>query len=423
MVTITLEVQFVGSLVTEYLGIWLFSGDEKIPVKRVFREWRQRLFQLFYYLVFTRVIRFRSFYPETILLERHPFFGRAGRLSTRRRVKNINSADVGTEAFSAFIGTEFYILAGVVFGCVISYFFISTIMGDRVLSWFISTIFVFPTFLMACRLFNVVYNFCNYINYRISCEGWDVDLTFKTELVRLGVSLADATDGARTVALADVSERLVLLRLILTLTRPTRLLRLTSSTRRRIRRRLMKTDVASTRPRRHLTSVSLAVTLLLLLVLVFCAIPCSAADSSVSKVESDPVEKNFDRATKSGGYPWYSSKSKSVVFLPDRPRDTKVEISPRSKKEEDSADQRVWWKVLTLWAGRGVTITVCLLCGMGSRISRGAGNGLKRKNCRRQRRIETLAEEARVRYDDLDRAAEEALARGDLRSALVFYFS
>ncbi|MGI6401586.1 MAG: hypothetical protein ACOX0A_05670 [Thermoguttaceae bacterium] len=193
--TITLEVQFVGSLVTEYLGIWLFSGDEKIPVKRVFREWRQRLFQLFYYLVFTRVIRFRSFYPETILLERHPFFGRAGRLSTRRRVKNINSADVGTEAFSAFIGTEFYILAGVVFGCVISYFFISTIMGDRVLSWFISTIFVFPTFLMACRLFNVVYNFCNYINYRISCEGWDVDLTFKTELVRLGVSLADATDG------------------------------------------------------------------------------------------------------------------------------------------------------------------------------------------------------------------------------------
>ncbi|MGI6401585.1 MAG: hypothetical protein ACOX0A_05665 [Thermoguttaceae bacterium] len=190
----------------------------------------------------------------------------------------------------------------------------------------------------------------------------------------------------------------------------------------------MKTDVASTRPRRHLTSVSLAVTLLLLLVLVFCAIPCSAADSSVSKVESDPVEKNFDRATKSGGYPWYSSKSKSVVFLPDRPRDTKVEISPAlQEKEEDSADQRVWWKVLTLWASvAALTIIVCLLLWYGIRefLKRGARQRFKAEELRRrQRRIETLAEEARVRYDDLDRAAEEALARGDLRSALVFYFS
>lgn len=181
---ITYETAFVGSLVTEYLGLWLFAGDSDIRVKSVFKAWWERKFQLFYYLVFTRPIRSGAFYPETILLERHPFFRKSGRISTWRRVRNIKSGGVGAEAFFAFWLAEFYVFSGFLTGWATLFYLTTMVVDDKFLAFFLSSTLFFPPFLMACRLFNVVYNFCYYVNYRISCEGWDVDLTFKTELAR-----------------------------------------------------------------------------------------------------------------------------------------------------------------------------------------------------------------------------------------------
>ncbi|MBR0225987.1 MAG: hypothetical protein IJL92_08030 [Thermoguttaceae bacterium] len=189
--TLALETSFMGSLVTEYLGIWLFAGNEKIRFQRVLRSWWERIGQLFYYLLLTRIIRTRAFYPETILLERHPFLKKKGRLSTSRRVKNINAGGVGTEAFFSFLLTECYVVAGLVFGWTLFYSFIKTIVDEPALSLFFTAVVIYPPFATACRLFNVVYNFCYYVNYRISCEGWDVDLAFKTELAKWGVEGSD----------------------------------------------------------------------------------------------------------------------------------------------------------------------------------------------------------------------------------------
>lgn len=200
---ITLESEFVGSLVTEYLGLWLFVGDSEVRSKSVFKSWWECKFQLFYFLILTRVFRSGSFYPETILLERHPFLGKAGRISTRRRVKNIKSGGVGAETFFAFWGAEFYISSGVLIGWLLLFYFTSSIIDDSFLAFFLSATFFFPPFLMACRLFNVVYNFCYYVNYRISCEGWDVDLTFKTELAKYRDSIDSdfgaTSSGSRTL--------------------------------------------------------------------------------------------------------------------------------------------------------------------------------------------------------------------------------
>ena len=190
--TITLETEFIGSLATEYLGLWLFSGDVEIRTKSVFKSWWERKFQLYYFLVFTRLIRRGGFYAETILLERHPFRKKDGRISTKRRVRNIKSGGVGAEATFSFWLTEFYIFTGIVSGWALLYYLASTVIDDKFLAFFLSATFFFPPFLMACRLFNVVYNFCYYVNYRISCEGWDVDLVFKTELAKY----RDSYDGS-----------------------------------------------------------------------------------------------------------------------------------------------------------------------------------------------------------------------------------
>lgn len=185
-ITITLQTSFIGSLVTQYLGLWLFAGGEKVGFKRVLKSWGERWGQTFYYLLLTRPIRLSAFYTEVILLERLPFYGSHARLSTRRRVKNINSGGVGSEALSCFIGTEFYVVSGMVAALMTLAYLTNVVVDDVTITTFTTIVFHMPILAVACRFFNVVYNFCRYINYRIVSEGWDVELRFKTELARLG---------------------------------------------------------------------------------------------------------------------------------------------------------------------------------------------------------------------------------------------
>lgn len=197
---ITLETGFVGSLATEYLGIRLFADDKEIRKKRVFKSWTERAFQIFYYLVLTRVIRFGAFYPEVILLERHPFLGGRERLSTSRRVRKINSGGVSVEQFFFFLATEFYVFVGVLFGFGMFLALASTFLGSARLAFLFSFFFIYPPLVMASKLYDVVLHFYSYVNYRIKFEGWDIELTFRAELAKLNASDDDPLASGNGVA-------------------------------------------------------------------------------------------------------------------------------------------------------------------------------------------------------------------------------
>ena len=84
--------EFCGVLVTKYLGLWLFSGEETVSLRTTLHSMRGRWGQSIYFLLLTRLIRLRSFYAEIILLENTPFWKTENGVSTKRRVKHVNSS-------------------------------------------------------------------------------------------------------------------------------------------------------------------------------------------------------------------------------------------------------------------------------------------------------------------------------------------
>lgn len=213
--TISLETHFVGSLVTQYLGMWLFSGNEPIPPKRVLKSWGRRWFQILYFCVATRILRRPSFYPEVILLEQTPFFRTAERFSTRKRVRYVRSSGLGVGSLFSVLTNETFIVCGVLSAYVFVYMAVNTVFPTEALSSYLSTFVCAPLLIFACKLFNVVFNFCSYINYRVSAEGWDVDLAFKTELIRFGADDDEQSFSgagrrrARSRTLAPISSALL----------------------------------------------------------------------------------------------------------------------------------------------------------------------------------------------------------------------
>ena len=196
--TILYESSFVGSLTTAYLGVWLFAPDERaIKYRSVVRTWRSSWFQLVYYLILTRIIRTRVFYPETILLEKTPFRSRSDRISTKERVRNINLSFQGVFS-TGFFSMESYMFAGVLSGGLLFSGLVKGLFPDSVVYLFIINAAIVPALVFGSRLYVAVYRFFSYINYRIESEGWDLDLAFRTELSkRSRVDEEDQTIPAR----------------------------------------------------------------------------------------------------------------------------------------------------------------------------------------------------------------------------------
>lgn len=184
--TIMLESSFVGSLVVQYLGAWLFAADpNSIDRKTVISSWFKNWKQIVYYLILTRPIRFSAFYPETILLEQTPFWRKDGRVTTRRRVAGINKRS----AFrSGRLSTRFYTVNGVMGGAFLLMQLVLSLFPDKAPGLLVFDLIVFPIFAWGCELYHVVFNFCSYINYRIVSEGWDLELAFASELNRRGTT-------------------------------------------------------------------------------------------------------------------------------------------------------------------------------------------------------------------------------------------
>lgn len=176
---------FCGILVTKYLGLWLFSGEEKITLRTTLRSMRGQWGQTVYFLLLTRLIRLRSCYAEIILLENTPFWKGENGVSTKRRVKQVNSFGSFFKLGFGSLVTESFVIMGVAVGCGVFFLLALSIFQNAVVAFTLTTILWFPILVAASQLYMTVYRFCSYINYRVKNETWDVELLFKSELAKL----------------------------------------------------------------------------------------------------------------------------------------------------------------------------------------------------------------------------------------------
>ncbi len=197
---IALETAFVGSLATRYLGVWLFESERKIERREIVASWAERLPQLFYFLVLTRVFRRGTFYAETILLERTPFRKTSGRYSTAERVRSFRRGVLEPNLWPATAAFSGYFLLDKIGPTLIA-------TGDVWAAAFHWAIF--PAFLFGLRFYVVVLDFLRYINYRVATEGWDLELAFKVERAKLAFDAErrrDVGKGALALTLGEENE-------------------------------------------------------------------------------------------------------------------------------------------------------------------------------------------------------------------------
>ncbi|MGN0930444.1 MAG: hypothetical protein ACI4NP_01860 [Thermoguttaceae bacterium] len=178
--------EFCGALVTKYLGMWLFSGEERVTLKTTLHSTRGRWGQSIYFLLLTRPIRLRSFYAEILLLENTPFLRTENGVSTKRRVKRVNSSGSFFALGLGSLVTESFVNMGVSVGCGVFFLLALAVFQNVILAFFLTAVLWLPILTAASRLFMTVYHFCSYVNYRVKNESWDVELLFKSELAKLG---------------------------------------------------------------------------------------------------------------------------------------------------------------------------------------------------------------------------------------------
>lgn len=178
--------EFCGVLVTKYLGLWLFSGEETVSLRTTLHSMRGRWGQSIYFLLLTRLIRLRSFYAEIILLENTPFWKTENGVSTKRRVKHVNSSGSFFALGLRSLVTESFVNMGVFIGGWAFFLLAYAVLQNVDVAFSLTAVLWIPILTAASRIYMTVYHFCSYVNYRVKNESWDVELLFKSELAKLG---------------------------------------------------------------------------------------------------------------------------------------------------------------------------------------------------------------------------------------------
>ena len=141
-------------------------------------------------------------------------------------------------------------------------------------------------------------------------------------------------------------------------------------------------------------------------------------------VERSAEEAAWKKAATKEKTPW-RSESGGAAFLPPRPEQAPVSLAPKSEPRSLEGLRTV--AEVLFWTLVGAAVLAFVAATIWA-LRQGALGGVgkdKAKKARqdRERRLEAIAPEARERVDDLGTAAENALAAGDLRLALVYFFS
>ena len=144
--------------------------------------------------------------------------------------------------------------------------------------------------------------------------------------------------------------------------------------------------------------------------------------------EAQDVNESYEKGLREIKQPWLSRDGMSVEYVPLRPIDPEEEKAREPETPAalpainlESFFENFYWVCVVLFA-----ILALAVLAYASRLvyirARDARD-LEEEPETRARRLETLAPEARDRYDDLLAAATDAYARGDYRAAIIFYFS
>ncbi|MGN0930443.1 MAG: hypothetical protein ACI4NP_01855 [Thermoguttaceae bacterium] len=135
---------------------------------------------------------------------------------------------------------------------------------------------------------------------------------------------------------------------------------------------------------------------------------------------------NLDKALENQRTPWFSSVDKQYVYLPiSRQVEERDDPEPLGSREDlkNPFFEKLFTGVLPACFFT-VVLGVLLWIFIRKTREKSLSKRLRLEElARRQRRLETLADEAKSRYDDLKGAALEAYNSGDFRSAIIFYFS
>lgn len=186
------EIPLATAPATLYLGQALF--DQRPSPRRIFDDLVRLLPQLLWYQVVLRIVVLLpptwpwwftgdAYTSEVILLERTPFRGRTGRISTRRRLRMlhggrkgdlfrqwITSIALGAMLVASWWGSM-WAAAGLLFG----QWDVTPVMlthGFHLVIWLVVGLFA-------------VVRFLAYLDLRIRREGWEVELLLRAEGVRL----------------------------------------------------------------------------------------------------------------------------------------------------------------------------------------------------------------------------------------------
>ncbi len=156
-----------------------------------------------------------------------------------------------------------------------------------------------------------------------------------------------------------------------------------------------------------------------------CALAAVPADARDSKNADDPREEaqKLEKVAERNTAPWYSSKEKRLRYLPLK----KVKERPERKTpmfefpEVGQIFQDLYYVIGTI----ACVALACLILWIVRHVWKKAALARKPQEdpAARARRLNALTEESAQRYDDLLNAATDALTRGDLRAATIFYFS
>lgn len=187
------EIPLATAPITLFLGQALFT--ERPRAADVFSGFRQTLPQLLWYQVVLRGLLvpwvltwfflFASypFLTEVIVLERNPLVGRAGRITTGRRSRNLHSGVVA-DLFARWLGT--LVLGGVLFAAFFMAIFLvgGLLVSDWTLEIAPLAVYFHAALWLVVGYFAVVRFLC-YLDLRIRREGWEVELLLRAEGIRL----------------------------------------------------------------------------------------------------------------------------------------------------------------------------------------------------------------------------------------------
>lgn len=170
------------SFLTIYLGESCFK--DRVSPREVLKRWFTAFPQMCYWFLLPVPTRLWSFFlPEIVLLERTPRRVRANGFSTAQRNRIVNRYDIAEGMSRPLLLLIYGFPAAMgIFGA--SWFLYAQLAAEGATAPVVVLVFWQGAFWLLAAYAAVV-RFLAYLNARIHCEGWEIELAMRAEAERL----------------------------------------------------------------------------------------------------------------------------------------------------------------------------------------------------------------------------------------------